>query len=143
MKKSIRTIALFLIGTLGFSSCSNEVHETTSQSESKTEQPESKIEKESTLGKFEGLVGKWTVDAKTAGVKMDLTFGADGSFEQRMGQVKGEGSWEVLDNEHVNIVTQNTKGQKWKVTQLTEHSVNLCWNLDKPNPKTIPMQRVN
>ena len=147
MKKSTLTITLSLLVSLVFISCSNETENTPNESENTTEQVETEqtvsiIEEESPLGKFKELVGMWTVDAKTAGVKMDLTFGEDGSFKQNMGQVKGEGTWEALDEEHVNIVTQNTTGQKWKITDLTKNSVNLCWNPDKPNPKTIPMQRV-
>lgn len=149
MKKSFLTITLSLLIASTITSCSNETEKEENESENTTEQVEQSepehvepIEEESTLGSFESLVGEWTVDAATAGVKMNLTFNEDGSFKQIMGQVNGNGTWEVVDNEQIKIVTQNTKGQTWKITDITETSVNMCWNPDKPNPKTIPMQRV-
>ncbi|MDG1334142.1 MAG: hypothetical protein P8P74_17550 [Crocinitomicaceae bacterium] len=73
---------------------------------------------------------------------MSLTFGDDGSFNQSMGPVQAEGTWTKIDDEHINVTTPNTKaeGQKWKVTNLTDATVEFTWNLDK-NPKTIPMTR--
>ena len=149
MKNSFLTITLSLLISLTFTSCSNETDKKENESENTTEQVEQSepeevepIVEESTLGSFENLVGEWTVDAATAGVKMNLTFNEDGSFKQVMGQVNGNGTWEVVDDEHIKIVTQNTKGQTWKVTDISETGVNICWNPDKPNPKTIPMQRV-
>lgn len=106
------------------------------------EPKEEEKEEESPLGAFQGLVGSWTVDAATAGVQLDLTFTEEGGFTQKMGTLNGEGNWEIVDDEHIKISTQHTKGQTWLITDLTENSVNICWNPDKPDPKTIPMERV-
>lgn len=103
---------------------------------------EEPVETENNYGNFDALVGAWTVDAATAGVKTDLTFGEDFSFTQKMGVVNGEGTWEVVDAEHIKIVTQNTTGQVWRVTDLTENSVNICWNPDSDKPKILPMEKV-
>jgi hypothetical protein len=151
MKKTILKTTLSICLVAGVASCAetetDEPTDNETTSEIVIEEPEApeeveEIVEESAFGNLAGLVGSWTVDAATAGVKMDLTFGEDGSFKQVMGTVNGEGTWEMIDDEHVNIVTQNTKGQKWKITELTENGVNLCWNPDNPKPKTIPMQRV-
>ena len=147
-----------LLSLLYFSACSNnastgetaieEVNiEQTEASGNETTAPESEAEikedKASLFGNFDGLIGKWTVDAATAGVKMDLTFNEDGSFKQVMGTINQTGTWEVVDDTHVKVTTPNTKGQTWLITELTDASVNICWNPDSPKPKTIPMRRVN
>jgi len=149
MKKTILTIALFSFGFFGMTSCSsegsNEAEDTENNTEveAETEEEEPEPEEEvSALGNFEGLVGEWTIDAATAGVQLDLTFGEDGSFAQKMGEINATGTWEVVSEDRIKLVTQNTKGQEWLVTDLTETTVNVCWNPDKPNPKTMPMQRV-
>ena len=150
MKLTLLNFALFSILFVGITSCSeskmtdesNSKDEISEQvEETKTPETEEIIE-DSPLGNFEGLVGEWFVDAATAGVKLNLTFGEDGSFSQVMGQVNGKGTWEIIDDEHIKIVTQNTKGQTWKITDLKETTVNLCWNPEKPNPKILPMKRI-
>ena len=150
-EKSFLFIPVSVVVIASFSSCTNDSEVNLKVSDDSTNQVEKVQEveankeqqiEESNLGSFKGLVGEWSVDAAMAGVKMDLIFGEDGSFKQMMGQINGEGTWEVLDDEFVKIVTQNTKGQTWKITDLTENSVNMCWNPESPNPKTIPMQRV-
>jgi hypothetical protein len=150
MKKAILTIALFSFAVFTFTACSSEVTNEAEEVESDTEVEAETVEQESApepeeevsvLGNFEGLVGEWTVDAATAGVRMDLTFGEDGTFSQKMGAVNASGTWEVISDERIKLVTQNTTGQEWLVTDLTETTVNICWNPDKPSPKTIPMQR--
>lgn len=143
------TLSICLVAAIA--SCSNtsedaekveETEQIVDQDEA-IEEPEEVVE-ESPFGNFSGLVGQWTVDAATAGVKLDLAFDEDGSFRQDMGPVHGVGSWSRIDDEHIKIVTQNTKteGQKWKVSDLTENTVNLTWNLESAKPKTIPMTRV-
>ena len=116
--------------------------EETVEQEETTPEPEEIVE-ESPFGNFSGLVGTWTVDAQTAGVQLDLTFGEDGSFKQSMGTIQATGTWSRVDEEHINVVTQNTsaKGQTWKVADLTEETVNFTWNITSPKPKTIPMAR--
>ena len=127
--------------------CSNESGKELNETESEVEQVDLNVdetpqEEENTLGNFEGLVGDWTVDAATAGVQMDLTFGKDMSFVQKMGTINGEGTWEIIDETHIRIVTQNTKGQNWEITDLTTDQMKLNWKPDSPNPKIIPMNRV-
>ncbi len=147
--KLIEIKNLFAIGLiLALSACSSSTTSTeytASASPSQEVQSEEAPEKqESKLGKYEGLQGKWTVDAATAGAQIDLTFNEDGSFAQKMGPVDFQnGTWTIVDDEHINIITPNTKaeGQKWKVTELTESSVNLTWNLER-KPMTLPMTRV-
>ena len=151
MKKPfIATVFLFFL-TLGITSCSGDAPQEENESANNTEvsveqeqeetEPEV-VEPESTSENFSELVGDWTIDAATAGIQMDLSFGEDGSFSQKMGAVNGEGTWEVVDEEHIKIVTQNTTGQTWKVTDLTETTVNICWNPEAAKPKTLPMERV-
>lgn len=138
------------LSLLYFSACSNNASTTetaieevnTEESAAPASEAEVEEEQASLFGNFDGLIGEWTVDAATAGVKMDLTFGNDGSFKQAMGTVNQTGTWEVVDDTHVKVITQNTKGQTWLITDLTNASVNICWNPDSPKPKTIPMQRV-
>lgn len=146
MIKSILKFSLTVFAFAAFTACSEstETTETPQESEETSQETvEPQEEEEVEVAPFAGLIGQWTVDAATAGVKMDLTFGEDGSFQQSMGPVQQEGTWTEVDEEHINIKTQNTKGdgQKWKVSNLTEESVDFTWNLDK-NPKTIPMTRV-
>jgi len=103
----------------GFTACSGE--DDSEGNEENTEQEMDAVDDEkeedapqeevSQFGNLEGLIGHWTVDAKTAGVKVDLIFGEDGSFKQEMGPVKGDGTWKVIDDEHINIVTQKYKGR--------------------------------
>ena len=147
MMKTVLYTGLCICLFVTFTACSENTESTdnseqTTDQEVVNEEPEEIVE-ESPFGNFSDLVGEWTVDAATAGVKLDLTFGEDGSFKQSMGPVQGVGTWSRIDDEHINIVTQNTKaeGQKWKVADLTESSVSFTWNLDS-NPKTIPMTRV-
>jgi hypothetical protein len=148
MIKSVLKTSLAICAFAAFTACS-ENNETTDSSQESEEtvqevsEPEEEVE-ESPFGNLAELVGEWTVDAATAGIKMDLTFGEDGSFTQSMGPVQGAGTWKRVDDEHVNIVTQNTnaEGQTWKVSGLTDTGVNLTWNPGEPKEKTIPMTRV-
>ncbi len=152
MKKSLSIIALFVFTILLVAACSNsaETSETTHTTktkevvedtqEVKTEDASDQID----LGAWNNLVGSWTIDAKTAGIQLDLTFNKDGSFVQKMGQINGEGTWEIMDAEYILVTTQNAKkGQRWKITDLTKDGVNICWNPESNKPKTLPMQRVN
>lgn len=151
MKKPIYTFALVGIIALGMTACSSESGdeqdlveneaEQIDQYEEKEEQEEP-LEEENLLGNFKNLAGKWTVDAATAGIQMDLMFGEDMSFIQKMGAVNGEGTWEIVDETHIKIVTQNTKGQTWQITDLTDDEMKVNWKPDAPNPKIIPMTRV-
>ena len=152
MKKPIYTFTLVGIIAFGMTACSgnskDEQDGTTDGTEQidenmdKEEPQEEPQEEESTLGNFEALVGDWTVDAATAGVQMDLTFGEDMSFSQNMGAVNGEGTWEIVDETHIKIFTQNTKGQTWEITDLNAEGMKVNWKPDAPNPKIIPMTRV-
>lgn len=108
-------------------------------------QPEATATPENSLGNFSGLVGNWTVDAKTAGMKMDISFTQEGGYKQVMDSkepIVNEGTWEVVDDKHIKIVTPNSKGQTWLITDLTESSVNVCWNPESAKPLTLPLQRV-
>ncbi len=144
MKKTVLPIALSILMIAFFTACSdgtqNKKNEDSTNTEIASEQ-EQEVE-ESPLGNFSILVGEWTVDAATAGVQLDLIFGDDGSFNQKMGEINADGTWEVVDEEHIKILTPNTTGQTWLVTNLTETTVSFCWNPDSPKPKTIPMERV-
>lgn len=165
MKKFTFILCCFALISFGLFSCSNSAekeaassNETTEESggeaaagnlaEEPIEEPVEEIaeeessEEESSLGAFKGLVGEWTVDAETAGIRMDISFGADGTYKQSMGTSKSNGTWEIIDDQHLIIVTQNTKGQKWRVSELDESGVNICWNPDSEKPKTIPFTRV-
>lgn len=150
MKKTYLTTALTLVLAMGFTSCSSEADENvestdnTEVTENQEEPKEEEIEEvESPLGYFSDLVGEWTVDAATAGIKMDLTFNEDGSFNQKMGEINADGTWEVAGEKSIKVTTPNAKdGQTWLVSNLTETSVDICWNPDNPNPKTLPMERV-
>ncbi|MCF8297792.1 MAG: hypothetical protein K9J13_09640 [Saprospiraceae bacterium] len=144
MKKYYLATTLSILFLIGIISCNEGAKNTTDEAAEAAviEEVIESAEEASPLGNFAGLVGEWTVDAATAGVQMDLTFGEDGSFKQLMGEINQDGTWEIIDENHVKVVTPNTKGQTWLVTELTEESVNICWNPDKPEPKTIPMQRV-
>lgn len=98
----------------------------------------------SRLGAFEALVGKWTIDAATAGVQLDLTFGEDGSFRQQMGEMDASGTWSVKDDTNILVETENTtEPHVWEVTDLTAGSVNISWNPDSPQKKVLPMQRAD
>lgn len=165
MKKFTRILSCFALLSFGLFACStsaekeaatpNQVKEESRGEEAvgdlEKETPKEAIEeiveeesseKESALGAFKGLVGEWTVDAETAGIRMDISFGADGTYKQSMGTSKSNGTWEIIDDQHLIIVTQNTKGQKWRVSELNETGVNICWNPDSEKPKTIPFTRV-
>ena len=146
MKKPLFIPTLLLSFLLAFTACDGEntsetndnVDSVATNVENETPKPESK------WGNFAGLVGEWNIDAETAGVETTFIFGEDGSFKQDMGVVQGEGTWEVIDEEHIKIVTQNTseEGQTWLVTELAEATVNVCWNPEDPEPKVLPMSRV-
>ncbi len=140
---TIATASLFVFASCGQNadktseSDKTETNETT-KSESASSEPESK----SQLGNFETLVGNWTVDAATAGLQMDISFTDDGQFHQKMGESHNQsGTWEIVDDQHIKIVTPSTEGQTWLVTDLNDESVNICWNPDSEKPKTIPFQR--
>lgn len=140
---------LFITATLAACSNSGSTETDNSNESTNTEEnaeasaPEETAPEESPLGNFAGLVGSWTVDAATAGVKVDITFEENGTFKQNMGTLEGLGTWEVTGDETILIKTQHTDGQTWKLSDLTEGSVNVTWNPDKPEPKTIPFQRVD
>jgi hypothetical protein len=108
MKNQTVNVSLVLLLLSELISCTGAPEIDSTKSENSTEQieqePTEASEPVSLLGNFQGLVGEWTVDAKTAGVKLDLVFNQDGSFKQMMGQVNGDGTWEVVDEEHVKIV---------------------------------------
>lgn len=151
MKKTYLTSALTIVLALGFNACSGDTNEDNEEVANNTEvvdeqeeQPEeTDMEEESPLGNFAQIVGNWTVDAATAGVKMDLSFSEEGVFTQKMGEINQEGTWEVVDEDHLKVTTPNTKnGQTWLVSNLTESTVDICWNPDSAKPKTLPMQRV-
>lgn len=150
MKKPVFTFAIVCAVAFGFTACSGgddaeggddntEQQMDAIDDEKEDEEPE--VEEVSPFGELEGMIGTWTADAATAGVDVSLTFGADGSFNQEMGPVKGEGTWEMVDSEHIKIVTQNTKGQTWLIKNLTESSVDVVWNPDAANPKTLPLKK--
>lgn len=148
MIKSVLKTSLAICIFAAFTACSESTESSDSSQESEEttqeiSEPEVEEVEESPFGNFADLVGEWSVDAATAGIAMNLTFGEDGSFKQSMGSVQGIGTWERVDDEHINIQTQNTNGKfkKWKVENLTDESVDLTWNLDR-TPKTIPMTRV-
>lgn len=147
MIKSVLKTSLIICSFAAFTACSESTEntESTEGSEETTSQEisEEPVE-ESPFGNFANLAGEWTVDAATAGIKMDLTFGDDGSFKQSMGPIQASGTWKTVDDEHVNIVTENTSdaGQTWKVADLTDTGVNITWNPGEAKEKTIPMTRV-
>jgi hypothetical protein len=150
MIKSIIKITVALSVFATFTACSGSAEDVDVDalvdeiSEEISEPEEEEEVEESPYGPLQGIIGEWTADAATAGVKIDLTFNEDGSFAQSMGpDHQQEGNWVKVDDEHINITTPNTNegGQKWKVSNLTEETVDFTWNLDK-NPKTIPMMRV-
>gem|GEM_PF-1065584 len=150
MKRHTLLPAIIIGLTFGFASCNEnsseetngtEVSETGNEEENETPEPQHE-EEVSPLGNFEALVGTWSVDAATAGLAMTITLNEDGSFSHTMGDIAADGTWEVVDDEHIMIVTPNVEnGQKWLVTDLTDASVNICWNPDSADPKTIPFQR--
>lgn len=151
MMKTVLNTTLCICLFATFTACSENVDNVedsesivqTTDQEATSQEPEGEVKK-SSFGKFSELIGEWTVDAATAGVKMDLTFGEDGSFKQVIGPINGIGTWKPVDDEHIKVVTQNmnTEGKTWKISNLTVGSVNLCWNPDAAKPKTIPMLRV-
>ena len=126
-------------------SCSQQTDQTNEETEStstETEQTEVVEEPTSTLGNYETLLGNWTVDAATAGMQMNISFTEDGKFHQEMGEnIVQDGTWEIVDEQHIKIITPNTKGQTWLITNLSNDGVNVCWNPDSDKPKTIPFQR--
>lgn len=146
-KNTLFTLAassLFVLASCGQKTDqSADSNETTTNEATQTEEPAPAPE--SKLGAYEGLLGNWTVDAATAGVKMDISFTEDGTFNQSMGENhKQSGTWEVVDDQHIKIVTPGAKnGQTWMVTDLTDKSVNVCWNPNSDKPKTIPFQRAD
>jgi hypothetical protein len=123
MKNTSLLFALIFISLIGLYSFS----------ESASNQEEVEIEEEIieevvsviNLGNCEGLVGSWTVDAASAGIQLDLSFGEDGSFTPLMGTEQAEGQWEVVDDELISIVSTLTEGQKMNISELTEESMSL------------------
>ena len=106
-------------------------HDQQNQSEAKPE-----------TGALGGILGEWTVDAATAGLQMDLRFNDDGSFWHSMGGQEAEGTWEMVDDDHIKIVTPNVpNGQTWLISNLNDSGVEICWNPESNDPKTIPFQR--
>ncbi|XOV69176.1 MAG: hypothetical protein ACFHU9_08305 [Fluviicola sp.] len=152
MRKPIFTFAIVCATAFSFVACSNnddaegsDDNTTQELNDSETETEDVKEEEPSPFGNFEEIIGVWHVDAATAGMDVTLTFKEDGSFLQDMGPVQGQGTWEVVDDEHIKIVTQNTKeeGQTWLIENLTGDSFELTWNPESAKPNTLPMQRVN
>jgi hypothetical protein len=145
MKTRRNIVFLSLILTFIVAGCGQKTDKTENQQkeEQKGKVAEPKAENPgSELGNFAGLIGNWTVDAETAGLRMDISFTEDGKFHQKMGESHEQsGTWEVVDDQHVKIVTPSTKGQTWLVTELTDEGVNICWNPESDDPKTIPFQK--
>lgn len=137
---TLLAVALFVLASCGQKS--NETHETNEPQSEESTKPEAVEEPASKLGNFETLLGNWTVDAATAGLQMDISFTEDGKFHQKMGELSEQsGTWEIVDEQHIKVVTPSTKGQTWLVTNLSNEGVSICWNPDSDDPKTIPFQR--
>ncbi len=146
MKKTLLTTTLSLALLLGLNACASDtkVAEKSPDGNYEAAAPEpddTPIEEESPLGNYSGLVGTWTIDAATAGLKTDFTFNEDGSFHQLMGQIDQTGTWEIVDDTHIKVTTKKGKGKNWRVTDLNTSTVDICWNPDSPKPKTLHMQR--
>lgn len=147
MKFNEWKILIPVMAVLSLSACTGDTGNTTQDTRNEDQHGITREEEGTSsnrLGAFEALVGKWTIDAATAGVQLDLTFGADGSFRQQMGEMDASGTWSVKDDTHILVETENTtEPHVWEVTDLTAHSVNISWNPDSPQMKILPMQRVN
>jgi hypothetical protein len=99
--------------------------------------------KEEPVAAVEYFIGSWTVDAATAGIQMDLTLRADGSLSQKMGEQEQIGSWVQIDKNHLRITSTGApKGQTWEIVKSTTDELDICWNPDSDQPKTIPFKRV-
>ena len=147
MKIKFTHLTLFAATFFVLSSCgqkSNETNETTDSQKEESAQPEATEESNSALGNYETLLGNWTVDAETAGLQIDISFTEDGKFHQKMGEHSEQsGTWEVVDEQHIKVVTPSTKGQTWLISDLSNDGVSICWNPDSDDPKTIPFQRAD
>lgn len=90
----------------------------------------------------EGFIGSWTVDAATAGAKMDVRFNEDGSYAQSIGKQETSGTWKKIDDTHLEMMNPNLKNpQTWEIKRMTENTIDICWNPSSAKPLTIPFKR--
>lgn len=90
----------------------------------------------------ESILGEWTCDAATAGVQIDINIKDDGSIFQKTGANETIQRYVALDGDRLQLI--NEKGetfQTWEVKNITENSMDVCWNPESPDPKSIPYTR--
>lgn len=138
MNKTFKTIMLSGICAFALVACNSETASKTIEEETVV------VEEENSLGKHAGIVGKWHVDAATAGVELSLGFTAEGEFSQKMGDIVANGNWEVIDDDYIEIVSNLTEGQKVKVSNLTAKTATFTWypSSGEGEGKDIIMTRV-
>lgn len=124
--------------------CSNPAEEETNQSEVAIEETSEPAEAvvEEVANPYSDLMGKWTCDAATAGVQVDMELKDDGSMWMSMAGNEQSGTWEANSENMIKVTTTNApNGQIWEVKNLTSESVDICWNPSSDKPKTIPFSR--
>lgn len=108
--------------------------------EAATEQVEAPVEEVN--NPYPELMGKWTCDAATAGVQVDMELKEDGSMWWSMAGNEQNGTWEPSGENMIKVVIPTAPdGQLWEVKDLTNESVGICWNPTADKPKTIPFTR--
>jgi hypothetical protein len=87
------------------------------------------------------FMGKWTVDATTAGAQIDLDV-APGKFNMTMAGSSKDFTYTILEDGSLNVEGETLrKPQRWVLKELSDESVGICWNPDSDKPKTIPFTR--
>ena len=118
----------------------NTTEETKQNADTQTVQPLPDKEVKSS----KGVIGSWTVDAETAGIRMDLTFNEDGSYIQPMAGREIKGIWKQKDETHLSMQNEKqTKPDIWEIKGSSENTLNICWNPTSAKPKSIPFKRSN
>lgn len=90
----------------------------------------------------ESILGEWTCDAATTGVQIAINIKDDGSIFQKVGVNETIQRYVALDGDRLQLI--NEKGetfQTWEVKNITKNSMDVCWNPESPDPKTIPYTR--
>lgn len=92
------------------------------------------------------LLGSWyhTSDVNGTQFEVQLTLNEDGTYIQSMSGTPMNGTWEVLDDEHIVVKSEfirNPEGQKWQIVKSTSDELHINWNVDKGDPMIMEFKR--